>query len=300
MQLSSMTGFARHKAEFAYQNKKYAWVWEFKSVNAKNMDVKTRLPQWLDDMDESVKGICAKVFSRGSFNVSLEMEVENIKPDVEINTLLLETLVEKAQNVYRQKPEFFAKPSPAEFLRVGGVVRVIEGAPDEEEKAALKQVLNQSLYAAAMALKKDRMREGKKIGKVLKQILDNIRAMTEKAGQISETMPEKLKEKVSRQIKELAGDAGISEDRLYQEALFLIMRADVKEEIDRLFAHIKTAEELLEEKAPVGRRLDFLCQELNREANTLCSKSMDIVQTQCGMALKALIEQFREQIQNME
>ena len=289
MQLSSMTGFARHKAEFAYQNKKYAWVWEFKSVNAKNMDVKTRLPQWLDDMDESVKGICAKVFSRGSFNVSLEMEVENIKPDVEINT-----------HVYRQKPEFFAKPSPAEFLRVGGVVRVIEGALDEEEKAALKQALNQSLHAAAMALKKDRMREGKKIGKVLKQILDNIRAMTEKAGQISETMPEKLKEKVSRQIKELAGDAGISEDRLYQEALFLIMRADVKEEIDRLFAHIKTAEELLEEKAPVGRRLDFLCQELNREANTLCSKSMDIVQTQCGMALKALIEQFREQIQNME
>ena len=124
--------------------------------------------------------------------------------------------------------------------------------------------------------------------------------MTEKAGQISETMPEKLKEKVSRQIKELAGDAGISEDRLYQEALFLIMRDDVKEEIDRLFAHIKTAEELLEEKAPVGRRLDFLCQELKREANTLCSKSMDIVQTQCGMALKALIEQFREQIQNME
>ena len=98
------------------------------------MDVKTRLPQWLDDMDESVKGICAKVFSRGSFNVSLEMEVENIKPDVEINTLLLETLVEKAQNVYRQKPEFFAKPSPAEFLRVGGVVRVIEGTPDEEER----------------------------------------------------------------------------------------------------------------------------------------------------------------------
>lgn len=300
MQLSSMTGFARRKADFVYQDKKYSWVWELKSVNAKNMDVKIRLPQWLDDMGDNVKDVCAKFFFRGTFNVCLEIEVENARPELEINTALLEALLNKTQELYEQQPQFFAKPTPAEILRIGGVVKIVEAAPSEEEFAVLKNALEKSLYETAEDLKQDRLREGAKIGEALLKILDDICAMVEKARQISESQPKKIREKLRRQINELTEDISISEDRLYQEVLVLILRADVKEELDRLAAHIKMAEELLEEKAPIGRRLDFLCQELNRESNTLCSKSMDIEQTRCGMTLKALIEQFREQIQNME
>ena len=146
----------------------------------------------------------------------------------------------------------------------------------------------------------DRRNEGVKIYDALQNILVQIKQTTDKAAAVYAGVNDKIKAKVISQINELATDVSVSEDRLGQEALLLIMKADVKEELDRLYVHIKTAGELLAESNPVGRRLDFLCQELNREANTLCSKSMDTMQTQYGMELKALIEQFREQIQNVE
>ncbi len=300
MHLSSMTGFARQKADFAYQDKRYMWVWEIKSVNAKNTDVKIRLPQWLDMLENDVKNICMRVFSRGTFNINLMLEVENTNPSLMVDEGLLAALVDKAREVCKTEPDFFAKPSPVEFLKINGVIKAAENTPDDEETAALGKVLCQSFEKAALALKESRQCEGEKIGQALQVILAQIRKNVLEVRQISEKAPEKIKEKIWRQIKELADDAAVSEDRLNQEALLLIMRADVKEELDRLEAHLKTAEELLEENNPVGRRLDFLCQELNREANTLCSKSMDIEQTNRGMALKAFIEQFREQVQNVE
>lgn len=300
MQLSSMTGFARNKADFVFQNKKYDWVWEIKSVNAKNADVKIRLPQWLDMLETDVKNICMRVFSRGTFNVNLMLEVENTNPALKVDEGLLASLVDEAHNIYNTLPDFFAKPSPVEFLKINGVVKAAENMPDDEETAALGKVLCQSFEKTALALKESRRQEGAKIGQALQMILAQIRENVSAVREISKKSPEKIKEKICRQIKDMVEDAGISEDRLNQEALLLIMRADVKEELDRLDAHLKTAEELLAENNPVGRRLDFLCQELNREANTLCSKSMDIEQTKHGMALKALIEQFREQVQNVE
>ena len=149
-------------------------------------------------------------------------------------------------------------------------------------------------------LKQDRIKEGEKIAHALFEILNKITDIVTKVEQITQSTPEKLKEKILNQVNELLPDMSVSSERLEQEVVLLVMRADVKEEIDRLYAHIKTATELLNENVPVGRRLDFLCQEFNREANTLCSKSSDIEQTKYGMQLKALIEQFREQVQNME
>lgn len=300
MHLSSMTGFARQKADFVFQNKKYNWVWEIKSVNAKNADVKIRLPQWLDVLETDVKNICMRVFSRGTFNINLMLEVENTNQALRIDEGLLMALIGEAHKIYDAERAFFAKPSPVELLKINGVIKAAESAPDDEETAALGKVLCQSFETAAAALKEARQREGEKIGQALQMILAQIRENVSEVRKISEKAPEKIKEKICRQIQDMAREAGISEERLHQEVLLLIMRADVKEELDRLEAHLKTAEELLEENNPVGRRLDFLCQELNREANTLCSKSMDMEQTKYGMALKALIEQFREQIQNVE
>ena len=295
-----MTGFARCNKTFIYENKKYTWAWEVKSVNAKGQDIKLRLPFWLEDISENIKSVFSETFSRGTFNICLDIELENDNPDIEINTKLLDVLSVKLKQIYQSDTNLYTKPSPAELLRIGGVVKVVDNTPDEQELKTLKNELLDSVKEVASLLKQDRIKEGQKIAVALKNILSDIKTTVEKAENIAIGMPQKLKEKVSTQVENLLSDTTIAPERLEQEIVFLVMKADVKEEIDRLYAHIKTAFELLESNTPIGRRLDFLCQELNREANTLCSKSCDIEQTKYGMELKALIEQFREQTQNME
>lgn len=295
-----MTGFARCNKTFIYENKKYTWAWEVKSVNAKGQDIKLRLPFWLEDISENIKSVFSETFSRGTFNICLDIELENDNPDIEINTKLLDVLTVKLKQIYQSDTNLYTKPSPAELLRIGGVVKIVENTPDEQELKTLKNELLDSVKEVASLLKQDRIKEGQKIAVALKNILSDIKTTVEKAENIAIGMPQKLKEKISTQVENLLSDTTIAPERLEQEIVFLVMKADVKEEIDRLYAHIKTAFELLESNTPIGRRLDFLCQELNREANTLCSKSCDIEQTKYGMELKALIEQFREQTQNME
>ncbi len=295
-----MTGFSRTNSEFVYENKKYSWVWEIKSVNAKGLDIKVRVPFWLDEYEENIKSICAKTFTRGTFNVCLNIDTENSTPDIEINTSLLDTLTAKIKQIYLSEPELYTKPSPADLLKINGVIKVNENSPDEKELEALKVNLLKTFEETAEKLKQDRINEGCKIAKVLNSILENIKTTVANVEKIITDNPNKLKEKFLTQVSNLLTDNTISPERIEQEVVLLVMKADVQEEIDRLHAHIKTATELLQEKSAVGRRLDFLCQELNREANTLCSKSCDIEQTKYGMELKALIEQFREQVQNME
>ena len=295
-----MTGFARSSSEFVYENKKYTWAWEIKSVNAKGLDIKTRVPFWLENINEQIKSICAKTFTRGTLTICLDIDVENSNPDIEINSDLLNMLTVKMKQIYFLEPDLFSKPSPAELLKINGVVKINENTPDKEELEAVTTNLLLSLDEAVAKLKQDRINEGNKIATVLNAILENIKTTVVKVENIITENPLKLKEKFLTQVTNLLNDNTISPERIEQEVVLLVMKADVQEEIDRLHAHIKTASELLQESAPVGRRLDFLCQELNREANTLCSKSCDIEQTKYGMELKALIEQFREQVQNME
>lgn len=295
-----MTGFSRTSDNITFENKKYSWVWEIKSVNAKGLDVKVRLPNWLEEISEDVKKICSKVFVRGTFNVCLEMESENLESDIKINEDLLNLLIQKTKQIYENNQELFNKPTPAELLKLNGILSLVDNAVNEDEFENLKKALLESMEDVALMLKQDRLKEGGKIAKVLLEILEKIKDTVAKVEKIALNTPDKLKEKIAQQVNELMPDINVSSERLEQEIVLLIMRADVREEIDRLYAHIKTAYELLNESVPVGRRLDFLCQELNREANTLCSKSSDIEQTKYGMELKALIEQFREQVQNME
>ena len=295
-----MTGFARTNDELTYENKKYAWAWEIKSVNAKGLDVKLRIPLWLEDISENIKTIFSKNFSRGTFNVCLDIETQNCTPDVQINTDLLEVLTANIKQIYLSDPELFSKPSPADLLKINGVVKISDNKPSEEELESLKEKLMKSVENAVFGLKNDRAKEGAKIVGVLNTILQNIKNVVRAVESVVEQNPQKLKEKFETQVANLLADTTIAPERLEQEIVLLVMKTDVREEIDRLYAHVKTAEELLSGDGAVGRRLDFLCQELNREANTLCSKSNDIEQTKYGMELKALIEQFREQVQNME
>ena len=193
------------------------------------------------------------------------------------------------------------KPSPGEILSIRGVVETAENKLSEEEEILLIEDVKKGFEFVCEKLLLDRRAEGEKIGSALTDILDKIAERVGKIEVIAEILPQKLKERLNRFIKELlSADSQISEDRLVQGVCLYVARADIREEVDRLKAHIKTARHLLESGEAVGRRLDFLCQELNREANTTCSKSCDIEITNLGMELKTLIEQFREQVQNVE
>ena len=166
-----MTGFARNSAEFTYENKKYSWVWEIKSVNAKGLDIKTRIPFWLEAINEAVKSVCAQKFARGTISISLDISSENSNPDIEINTDLLNTLTTKIKQIYLSEPELFAKPSPAELLKINGVVKINENTPDEEEFEFIKQELLNGLEQTVIKLKEGRIKEGSKIAGVLNSIL---------------------------------------------------------------------------------------------------------------------------------
>jgi len=300
LNISSMTGFVRQDGLFQAENTRFSFVIEIKSVNAKGLEIKTKLPQGFDEIEYELKTKISQFFTRGTFNVLLNLKTESGKADATVNTALLEVLQNKAVEIYTGNPDVFAKPSPAELLKVGGVVEKTDEVLDEKTKTLLFKAVTEAFVQALIRLQADRLAEGQKMAEALLNILSEIDIKRAQAEKIAEGTSDELRRKIAEQIKTYLSDAQISPERLEQEVLFYIMRADVKEELDRLKAHILTAREIFEKGGLIGRRLDFLCQELNREANTLCSKSMNLDLTKVGMDLKALIEQFREQTQNME
>lgn len=301
MPISSMTGFARQNGEYGFENASYNWFFEIKSVNGKSLDIKTKLPSWLDYMANNLKNIAGKYFVRGNVSVYLDITSSKGSEQIKINEELLKQLLDKACDVYQSCPNMFNKPSTSEILGLRGVIEIEESRMSDEEQEILQSKLIESFEEACKNLQKDRRLEGEKIKQALLDIVAKIDTIVVKVEAIADKLPPKLKEKLMQQIEDLLGkDSQISEERLAQEVTLYVARADIREEIDRLKAHLKTAKELLASNEAVGRRLDFLCQELNREANTTCSKSCDIELTNFGMELKTLIEQLREQVQNME
>ena len=300
MSIASMTGFARINGNMQMTGENISWIWEIKSVNGKSLDIKMRLPAGYDDMALTLKIIVGKYLSRGSVNAGLEIIREKNSRKIKIDDDLLKCLTERVILLDKEYGDKLARSSAAELLAQHGVIEWEENAADEKETALLRQRLTEDFTAACAKLQKDRCAEGAKIKTALSALLDTIESLTAEIEKIAETLPQKLKNKLSGLLQQYADDIEISKDRLAQEVVFLVTRADIREEIDRLKAHVKTARQLLASDEAVGRRLDFLCQELNREANTACSKAADIAITDLGMKLKALIEQFREQVQNIE
>lgn len=301
MNISSMTGFARKNGNYSGDAKEYSWIWEVKSVNGKGMDLKAKLPPKFEALAVILKNIAAEVLDRGNISAFLEFSAGGEIQKVRINHDLLKELTEVATSLYESCGGKLEKPSASALLGIKGVVETEDSAADEEEQKKLEQALVSSFAESCLLLKEARESEGSKIKKMLSDILVQIKNTAAKAEELAARLPEILKKKLKEQIAALLEPTeGIGEERLAQEAVLLVNRSDVKEELDRLKAHIKAAEDMLEQGGTIGRRLDFLCQELNREANTLCSKSADIGLTNLGMNLKVLIEQFREQVQNIE
>lgn len=301
MNISSMTGFARTEGGILLEDRQWNWFWELKSVNGKALDLKSRIPPLAEEISNNLKNIAATYFSRGSLSAFLDVSCGNDGKKAVINQELLQQLTEAAIRLYKQYDNDLAKPETARLLDLKGVIELEEAALSETGREQLLAALQNGFAETCQKLQKDRQNEGLKIRDALNDILQKIAAIVAKIETFSADLPQKIRERLTRQIQELTGDKEmISEERLAQELVLYVTRADIREEIDRLKAHVKTAEQLLNAEGAVGRRLDFLCQELNREANTTCSKAADIELTNLGMELKALIEQLREQVQNIE
>lgn len=292
-----MTGYARVSGE----ETGIAWVWEVKSVNGKGLDVRTRLPAGYDFLDLPVRDAVQKRFKRGNVTVNLTISHKTQAGALTVNEALLDELVALTRR-WREKAPELAPPSLDGLLALRGVLESEQGGndPAAEESEIAKTLLAQCDKALGQ-METMRAEEGKRLATVLTDLLNEIAFLVTDAVSSSALDPAELKAKLRQQVATLMeANANLSEERLAQEVALMIGKADVREELDRLGAHLSAARKMLATPEPVGRKLDFLCQEFNREANTLCSKANDIALTRIGLGLKAAIEQFREQVQNIE
>lgn len=293
--LASMTAFARASGSAG------AWrfAWEARSVNGKGFDLRLRLPPGFDLVESEARALAGRRLARGSVSATLTAAREGESVTVSVNQPALEALIRVAQETARK----FSAPLPSldALLAVKGIVEVSEVKESEAEMRALAAAVTAAFEKALDALVAMRAREGEALRAVLGQRLDAIAALVAAAEALPERAPEMVKARLADQVRTLLQASPVLDpDRLSQEAILIATRADVREELDRLVAHLAQARHLLAEGGPVGRKLDFLAQEFNREANTLCSKSNSVQLTQIGLDLKLLVDQFREQIQNVE
>ncbi|NKB58927.1 MAG: YicC family protein [Alphaproteobacteria bacterium] len=286
-----MTGFARARGHHGDD----AWVWEIKSVNARGLDIRVRLPSGQDEVETAIRDAIAKRFRRGSFFASLNSQRSEGDTPLQINRELLDQLLAVTQELGGQAPRVEA------LLSVRGVVVPADRVLDEDAEAVRRRAYIGSFGEALDDLEAARQDEGKRLAAILDDRLTEIETLVTEAETEAAARPEAMRERLAAQLAELLENVrSVPEERLAQELALIAVKGDVREEIDRLGAHIAQARDLLSEQAAVGRRLDFLCQEFNREANTLCAKSNDVSLTRIGLALKATIDQLREQVQNVE
>lgn len=288
-----MTGFARAEGD----ELGITWVWEIKSVNGKSLDLRLRLAQGFDALEPQLRTFLAQRFRRGNFSASLAV-TRTVPAALRVNR---EALAQFVALMNELASEIEATPPRLDgLLALRGVVETAEDAADtalEERRQAVLSGWMTALDRLAIA----RAAEGARLAVVLHGQLTEITALVDMAAGCAAAQPTAIRARLQAMLANVADLVpGMQEDRVAQEMALLITRADVREELERLRAHIGQAADLLQQEEAVGRRLDFLCQELNREANTLCSKSADIELTRIGLALKAAVEQFREQVQNIE
>lgn len=294
MTLSSMTGFARA----AGAAPPWRWTWELKSVNSKGLDLRLRLPPGFDAIEVECRARLSKKLARGAVYATLNAQRDNAAVEIRVNEQALTTLIAAVERL--DLPSGLRPASVDGLLAVRGVVEPVESGDDEATTAALHAAALAGLDEALAHLSAMRAGEGAALEQVLAARLSRIAELTRAADDCPARRPEAVRARLEQSVAALGGAPGLDPNRLHQEALLLAARADVREELDRLAAHVAAARDLMVKPGAVGRRLDFLAQELAREANTLCAKSNDASLTALGMELRVEIEQFREQIQNIE
>lgn len=290
--IASMTGFARA----AGTTGAVQWLWEIRTVNGRGLDIRVRVPNGFEAAGEAARAALSKALARGQCQLGLTLTRPETAARVRIDEALLADLAAAVARVPR--PAGVAPATLDGLLSVRGVVEV------EAEPPADPEALNRDLAAGAQALVADlvaaRRAEGASLQGIVTAQLAEIARLTQAAEDCPARRPEAVRARLAASVAALTDGSGLDPDRLHQEAVLLAAKADVREELDRLRAHRAAANELLEAGGAIGRRLDFLAQELGREANTLCAKANDIALSRIGLDLKAVVEQFREQVQNVE
>lgn len=296
MTISSMTGFARADGS----TDGLSWIWESRSVNGRGLDVRLRLPPGYEALEIPARDAVAKRFARGSISLSLSIEKQQTNGAIRLNEQVLADVIKAADRVSTLSGA--TKPDAAQLLMIKGVLETSDQATeDAAARASREKTILQSLEAALDKLGDARRAEGARLGGVIhdqisqiEQLAATVRASPSRA---PEAVMTRLKDAIARLVDTTAA---LDNQRLHQEAVLIATRADVEEELQRLSAHVAAARDILAERGSVGRKLDFLAQEFNREANTLCSKANAVDITRLGLQLKTVIDQFREQVQNVE
>ena len=290
-----MTGFARATGAVG------AWRLgiELKCVNAKGLDVRLRLPNGFDAAEAEARARVGKAIARGSCFVTVTAQREGAAEEPRINVEALVRMAEAAKLAAAKAG--LGPPTLDGLLALRGIVEAAEPAADEAAAAALHAMMLKTLDAGVADLAKMRLSEGAALAAVLGRRLDAIERLTQAADANPARKPEAIRQRLADAVAALMQSArGFDENRLHQEAIILATKADIREELDRLKTHAAAVRALLAAGGAVGRRLDFLAQELAREANTLCAKANDVSLTAQGLELRAEIEQLREQVQNIE
>lgn len=290
--LASMTGFGRAAGERGGTS----WTWEVRSVNGRGLDLRLRVPGGLDALEAAFREDAAGLLARGNVSATLTLKRDET-PRVAPDPAMLEQVLRLAQELATRIPGAPA-PRAEALLALPGVLRPVQASADEEAEAALRAEVRAGFRSALEELVQARRAEGQRLAQVLATLIDEIAALTDAAAAEAATQPMRQRDRMLAALADL--QVAIPEERLAQEVALLAQRSDVREEIDRLHAHVGAARALLAEGARVGRKLDFLVQEFVREANTLCSKSTTVKLTALGLELKAAIERLREQVQNVE
>lgn len=293
--LSGMTGFSRVSGDAPWGR----WAWEAKSVNGRSLDIRVNLPPGAEGLEKEVKAGAAARFTRGSLQIGLRLDLSGAAAaSVHVDEALLVSLAGTVGRLSGQSP---GPEVLASLMMVRGVVET--GSPstrDLLEGDGGAVLLSEGADRVLDELLQARRAEGHDLQRVLGDLIDQAASLTEAAATQAASQPGLVRARLLRQLEELGAEARVDGDRLAVEAALAAARADVREEIDRLQAHIASARQLLSAGSPAGRQLDFLAQEMNREANTLCSKSASLDLTNAGLGLKGVIDQIREQAANVE
>ena len=279
----------------------FRWTWDLRSVNGKGLDVRLRVPDWIEGLEAALRPLLQARAKRGNITLSLRLTREDAAAAVTLNTAQMKATVQMLLEIEAEAMDQGLSLGPARATDIAVMRGVMEQGVTQDDPAPLRAALVAELPELIDAFDNMRLSEGAALHAVLIDQLDQVEALTAEAADLAEARKSEVAETLKRNLARVLDNTdGADPDRVAQELALLAVKADVTEEIDRLHTHVGAARDLLNEAAAVGRKLDFLMQEFNREANTLCSKAQNTELTRVGLALKALIDQMREQVQNVE
>jgi uncharacterized protein (TIGR00255 family) len=295
--IKSMTGFASAAGAAA----PFSWSWEVRSVNGKGLDLRLRVPDWIDGLEAGLRRRLAEIAARGNVTCNLRLTREEGGTTLAVNMAQLDTVLAALHEIEARAMEAGVSLAPSRAADIVTMRGVLDQPRQEEDTAALARTLLADVEGVLAAFDEMRTREGAALEQVLTRQLDEVAGLTDQAAEVAEQRRDEAAATLRRNLGRVMDNAdGADPDRVAQELALIAVKSDVTEELDRLRTHVTAARGLLEDGGAVGRKLDFLMQEFNREANTLCSKAQSSALTTVGLALKAVIDQMREQVQNVE